>query len=160
MFSSVQYLNDGGRNEKSFVSSVFSLSLIWSMKTGVDVTLCCFISPPESYVVQVNGDTQAFKHVHALLEFAPVGDLHSGDSSSVLRVFQMERMTQTECKCAHSICEVVLTCFGYCPFRIMRKRPSLWFGNCLCRHTFLLLRTLISKLQFRQTHFTQKMFFP
>lgn len=75
------------------MSSFFSLCLIWSMKAGVAVRLHCCISPPASCLAQVNGDTKAFKHIQALLEFAPVGDLDPGVSSSVLHGSYRERMT-------------------------------------------------------------------
>lgn len=64
--------------------SVFSLCLIWSMKAGVAVSLRCCISPLASCLAQVNGDIKVSKHIQALLEFAPVGDLDPRVSSAVL----------------------------------------------------------------------------
>lgn len=101
------------------MSSIFSLCLIWSMKAGVAVRLRCCISPPASCLAQVNGDTKAFKHIQALPEFAPVGDLDPGVSSSVLHGSYRERMTpgywkypeilqiEIEILQMYSICEVL-----------------------------------------------------
>lgn len=66
------------------MSSFLSLCLIWSMKAVQAVRLHHCISPPARCLAQVNGDTEASKHIQALLEFAPVGDRNPGVSSTVL----------------------------------------------------------------------------
>lgn len=75
------------------MASLFNLCPIWSMKAGVAVSLCCYISPPASCLAQVNGDTEASKHIQALLEFAPVGELDPGLSSSLLHGSYRKLMT-------------------------------------------------------------------
>lgn len=62
------------------------------MKAGVAVRRHCCTSPPASCLALVNGGTKASRHIQALLEFAPVGDLDAGVSSSVLRGWSMERI--------------------------------------------------------------------
>lgn len=63
------------------------------MKAGVAARLRICISPPVAAWLQVNADTKASKHIQALLEFAPVGDLDPGVSSSVLHGCYGDSMT-------------------------------------------------------------------
>lgn len=126
-------------NRKDFMSSIFSSCLIWSMKAGVAVRHRCCISRPASCLAQVNGDTKASKHIQALLEFAPVGDLEPGVSSSVLHGSYMGRDNVEKegehlevgveiltwvFKSAHSICWVLLSCFVHLLLEIFRELAS------------------------------------